>query len=139
MSFLDKFKKQREIKDNSDDKQHKQIGLEIKLPGCEEFVPIGKSQYKQIYKDDIGPRLLIVADECAELLEASGVKTEEGKEEDALKAEMDGLIKSITQLGRSSGIHMILATQRNDARIISGTIQNNPLDINTKLKVLRKM
>ena len=90
----------------------KQIGLEIKLPECDDFVPIGKSQYKQIFSDDLGPRLLIVADECAELLEASGVKTEEGKEEDALKAEMDGLIKSITQLGRSSGIHMILAPLR---------------------------
>lgn len=95
-----------------DDNVRKQIGLEVKLPGCEEFVPLGKSQYNRVYLDDIGPRLLIVADECAELLEPSGVKTTDGKEEDALKAEIVGLMKSITQLGRSAGIHMVLAPLR---------------------------
>lgn len=112
--------------------------LEVKLPGCEEFVPLGKSQYNRIYHDDIGPRLLIIADECAELLEPSGLKTEEGKEEDALKQEVVMLMKSITQLGRSSGIHMVLATQRNDASIIPGVIQNNPLNVGTKLRVKRR-
>lgn len=37
-------------------------------------------------------------DECSELIEPTGVKTQEGKEEDALKQEIVGLIKSITQL-----------------------------------------
>ena len=76
-------------------------------------------------------------DECAELLEAGGVKTTEGKEEDALKAEIVGLMKSITQLGRSSGIHMVLATQRNDASIIPGVIQNNPLSVDTQIRIMR--
>ena len=62
------------------DNKFKQIGLEVKLPGCEEFVPLGKAQYNRIYLDDIGPRLLIIADECAELLEPGGVKTTDGKE-----------------------------------------------------------
>lgn len=39
---------------------------------------------------------------------------------------------------KNKGLLAVYNTQRNDARIISGTIQNNPLDINTKLKVLRK-
>lgn len=120
-------------------KKNRQLGLEVKLPGCNEFVPLGKAQYNRIYSDDIGPRLLIIADECAELLEPGGVKTTEGKEEDALKAEIVGLMKSITQLGRSSGIHMVLATQRNDASIIPGVIQNNPVSVDTKIRVLRKI
>lgn len=119
-------------------KPSRQIGLQIKLPGCDTFVPLGKAQYNRIYSDDIGPRLLIVVDECAELLEPGGIKTTEGKEEDALKQEIVGLMKSITQLGRSSGIHMVICTQRNDCTIIPGVIQNNPLNINTQLNILRE-
>lgn len=102
--------KNKDIEDNV--QQHRQLGLEIRMPGCKDFVPIGKTQYKRIYADDIGPRLICVLDECAELIEPSGVKTQEGKEEDALKQEIVGLIKSITQLGRSSGMHCILAPLR---------------------------
>lgn len=108
------FKKKKDTDYNSI-KNNRQLGLEIKLPGCKEFVPLGKWQYNRIYEDDLGPRLLIIVDEVAELLEPTGIKTLEGKEEDAMKQEIVGLIKSITQLGRSAGIHMVLATQRNDA------------------------
>lgn len=120
-------------------KSAKQQGLEVKLPGMADFKPIGPSQINRIYSDNIGPRLLIVADECAELLEPSGVKTTEGKEEDSLKQEIVGLMKSITQLGRSSGMHMILCTQRNDASIIPGVIQNNPLSLDTSIRVKRPL
>ena len=104
--------KAREVLDKPDEAEQrprKQLGLEIKMPGCSEFVPLGKWQYQPIYSDSLGPRLLCIIDEVAELLEPSGVKTTEGKEEDALKAEIVGLIKSVTQLGRSSGMHIILA------------------------------
>lgn len=128
------FKKKKE---NTEAVKNNQIGLEVKLPGCSEFVPLGKDQYNRIYSDDLGPRLLIVCDEAAELLEPGGVKTTEGKEEDALKQEIVGLMKSITQLGRSSGIHMVICTQRNDSSIIPGVIQNNPLSSRTKVCVRR--
>lgn len=134
INFLNKNK---EVQNS--EPMNKQIGLEVKLPGCDEFVPLGKAQYNRIYSDDLGPRLLVIADECAELLEPSGVKTTEGKEEDAMKQEIVMLIKSVTQLGRSAGIHMALATQRNDASIIPGVIQNNPLNLDTKIKVKRKI
>lgn len=123
----------------SQNHEHKQLGLEIRLPGCKNFVPLGKWQYKRIYEDDIGPRLICIIDEAAELIEPSGVRTTEGKEEDALKQEIVGLIKSITQLGRSSGMHCVICTQRNDASIIPGVIQNNPLSIDTKLRIRRKI
>lgn len=115
-----------------------QVGVQVKLPGCDKFVPLGKSQYNRVYEDDIGPRLLIVVDETAELLEPSGIKTTEGKAEDALKQEAVGLLKSLTQLGRSSGMSCIICTQRNDASIIPGVIQNNPLSTAVKLRILRK-
>ena len=97
------------MSEGPNEKKHKQLGLEVKLPGMEDFKPLGKGQYNQIYADDIGPRLLTIIDECAELLEPSGVKTSEGKEEDAMKQEITMLIKSITQLGRSSGMHLVIA------------------------------
>lgn len=110
-----------EVKEN----KHKQIGLEVKLPGMEDFKPLGKAQYNQIFSDDIGPRLLTIIDECAELLEPSGVKTEEGKQEDAMKNEITMLIKSITQLGRSSGMHLVIAPLSIDTIIplINGTFK----------------
>ena len=113
--------------------------IEILMPGGTEFVPLSKYQIKRVYADDLGGALLIIVDEVAELLLPSGVKTEAGKEEDAMKQECVNLIQSITQLGRAAGIHMVLCTQRNDAKIIPGVIQNNPLNLNTKLRVLRKI
>lgn len=108
-------------------------GLEIKMPGAESYVPISRFQVKKKYKDDIGPRLVIVLDEVAELFQPSGVKTEEGKNEDAMKAEIQMITQSITQLGRSAGVHMVLATQRNGSKIINSTIQSNPLSVDTDI------
>lgn len=103
------------------------------MPGCEQWVPIGPDQVMQVASDDLGPRLLILVDECAELLEPSGIRTSEGKEEDALKSEIVQLMKSITALGRSSGMHVVVCTQRNDASIIPGVIQSNCLSVKTKI------
>lgn len=110
--------------------------LEVKLPGGSGFIPMNKNSIRKVYEDDIGGPLLIIVDEAAELLMRSGLKSEEGKEEDALKAEIEGIIQSITQLGRSSGIHCIIATQRNDTKIINGTIQNNCLSVDTKVNIV---
>lgn len=89
--------------------------LEICLDN-ENWIPINKHSVDKCYTDSM-PRLLIVVDEIAELTGKSGIKTTEGKAEDALKDEILSNIQSITQLGRSAGIHMILCTQRNDAAI----------------------
>lgn len=54
MKLLDKlFKRSEEVDTQVSPK--KAIGLEIKFPGCDEFVPIGKDQVKRIYSDDLGP------------------------------------------------------------------------------------
>lgn len=112
--------------------------IEIQLPGGDgSYVLLNKNQCDRIYKDDLGGALFLVIDEVAELLMPEKVKTPEGKETDRLKQECVMLIQSITQLGRAAGIHCVLATQRNDTTIIPGVIQNNPLSLDTKLRVLR--
>lgn len=107
--------------------------LEIQLDG-EHWIPVNKNCVDKVYTDSM-PRLLIVVDEIAELTQKGGIKTAEGKAEDALKDEIISNIQSITQLGRSSGIHCILCTQRNDASVIPGIIQNNPLSLDTLVEV----
>ena len=107
--------------------------LEVCMDG-EHWIPINKYSVDKCYTDSM-PRLLIVVDEIAELTGKSGIKSAEGKREDALKDEIISNIQSITQLGRSSGIHCILCTQRNDATVIPGIIQNNPLSLDTLVEV----
>lgn len=106
--------------------------VEVKIPELEicldneNWIPINKNCVDKCYTDEM-PRLLIVCDEIAELTSHSNIKTTEGKAEDALKDEIISNIQSITQLGRSAGIHCILCTQRNDAA----------LDKNYKLQIKR--
>ena len=100
----------------------------------EHWIPVNKNCVDKIYTDSM-PRLIIVVDEIAELTQLSGLKTTEGKAEDALKMEIISIIQSLTQLGRSSGIHCILCTQRNDAKVIPGIIQNNPLALTTVVEI----
>jgi DNA segregation ATPase FtsK/SpoIIIE and related proteins len=110
--------------------------LEICLDG-QHYIPINKHSVDKCYADSM-PRLLIVIDEIAELTQKSGLKTADGKAEDAAKDEIISNIQSITQLGRNSGIHCILCTQRNDASVIPGIIQNNPLSLDTLVEVKEK-
>lgn len=86
--------------------------LEVCLDG-EHWLSVNKHSVDKCYTDSM-PRLLIVCDEVAELTQKSNIKTTEGKAEDALRDEIMSNIASITQLGRSSGIHCIICTQRRD-------------------------
>ena len=72
-----------------------------------------------------GQALMVMVDEMGELLSPSGVKTEEGKNEDELKGEASMLLGSIARLGRAAGVHLVLATQRPDATILPGETKAN--------------
>lgn len=137
MGFFDNEAKLKQ--GNKSKAESSEQNIEVQLPnGDGSWVPVNKNQIRRRYSDELGGGLVILVDEVAELLTQSGVKTESAQEEDKLKQECVMLMQSITQLGRSAGIHMLLATQRNDAKIIPGVIQNNPMDLYTRLRVLRR-
>lgn len=67
------------------------------------------------------PRLIFACDEYAQMT-ASGSRSKEEKE---LLYAIENLTASVARLGRAFGIHLILATQRPDADVLSGQIKNN--------------
>lgn len=67
------------------------------------------------------PRIIFACDELAEILDTTGLTT---KEKEPIK-QIQKYISTIARLGRAFGIHLILATQRPDANILSGQIKNN--------------
>lgn len=116
----------------------KRKGLMVKFPGGSgKWVPLGAWQYNKQYSDSLGPHFTLIVDEAAELLQVEGGRSAEAKEQAAFRDEIETALKSITQLGRSSGVAAVIATQRNDASVIPGVIQNNCLALDTKIKVLR--
>lgn len=73
-----------------------------------------------------GFRLLLLVDECGELFGQSGVKgNDQAKEDDAMAGECQVIAGSIARLGRAAGVHMVLATQRPDAKLIPGELKAN--------------
>jgi len=67
------------------------------------------------------PRLIFACDEVAELLDKTGLD----KDQKAVIANIESKLSKIARLGRAFGIHLILATQRPDANVLSGQIKNN--------------
>ena len=97
--------------------------VEVCLNG-KDWIPVNCNCVGEIYEDQM-KTFIIVVDELAELTQKSGQKDERSKEEDALKAEILGILQSIAQLGRSAGIHLVLATQRPSADVVPTILRNN--------------
>ena len=131
MGWLDH---QEELEKSSDPgvKKSELTTLEIKLPGGSGFIPVNKNVVKKEYLDEMRP-LLIIVDEAAELLQKETGAGADVKEMNAQKADILTSLKSITQLGRAASVHCLIATQRNDTSIISGTIQNNCIFLDTRV------
>jgi hypothetical protein len=88
----------------------------------------GVSDFMELVDEETGkpdPALLVMIDEAYEFLALSGNKSAQGKYEDELHQEAGFLLSSIARMGRSAGIHLVLATQRPDATVIKGELKNN--------------
>lgn len=72
--------------------------------------------------------VLLMVDEVFALLSLENIKSDEGKERDEMHARCTGLIGSIARLGRAAGVHMVLATQRPDAKVLPGETRALALD-----------
>lgn len=66
-------------------------------------------------------RFIFACDEIAEVLDKTGLT----KEQKELVTKIESKLSVIARQGRAFGIHLILATQRPDANILSGQIRNN--------------
>ena len=67
------------------------------------------------------PRLILACDEIAEVLDKTGLT----KEQKDRVGQIESRLSTIARQGRAFGIHLILATQRPDANVLSGQIRNN--------------
>lgn len=73
-----------------------------------------------------GPAIMVMIDEAGQLLDMSGGKgSDTAKAEMELKGEAQSLIGSIARLGRAAGVHLAIATQRPDAKMIPGELKEN--------------
>ncbi len=84
------------------------------------------------FKDMIDPEtgkpdyaIMLMVDEAGELLSTEGTKSDEGKVRDQLHGDAMTILGSLARLGRAAGIHLVIATQRPDAKIIAGEFKNN--------------
>ena len=76
--------------------------------------------YNAATGDDL-KRYIFACDELAEMLDKTGLT----KDQKEIITKIEGKLSIIARLGRAFGIHLILATQRPDANILSGQIKNN--------------
>ena len=67
------------------------------------------------------PRIIFACDEISEVLDKTGLS----KENKEIVTQIEGKLSVIARQGRAFGVHLILATQRPDANILTGQIRNN--------------
>lgn len=77
-------------------------------------------EYNKMTHSDL-QRIVFACDEVAELLDKTGLS----KADKELILQIEGLLSILARQGRAFGMHIVLATQRPDANVLSGQIKNN--------------
>ena len=77
-------------------------------------------RYNEATEEDL-PRYIFACDEIAEVLDKTGLSIDQKE----VVRKNESKLSMIARQGRAFGIHLILATQRPDANILSGQIKNN--------------
>jgi hypothetical protein len=96
----------------------------------EEMEAKGVNHFSNLLDENGKPpyAIMLMVDEAFMFLSLEGAKTDEGKMRDQLHGEAAVMLGEIARLGRASGVHLVLATQRPDATVIKGELKAN-LDI----------
>ncbi|MBR4720718.1 MAG: DNA translocase FtsK [Clostridia bacterium] len=76
--------------------------------------------YNMLFPDRMN-RIIFACDEVAEILDKTGLS----KEKKDIVSNIENKLSIIARQGRAFGIHLILATQRPDANILTGQIRSN--------------
>lgn len=79
------------------------------------------SEYNKKYPTERISRYIFACDEVAELLDKTGLS----KDEKEIICKIEAMLSTLARQGRAFGIHLILATQRPDANILTGQIKSN--------------
>lgn len=94
--------------------------LENRKQAFREYGCANIGEYSKVYSNKM-KRVVFACDEVAEVLDKTGLS----KEAKELVTQIEGKLSVIARQGRAFGIHLILATQRPDANILTGQIRNN--------------
>lgn len=70
------------------------------------------ASYNADHKEEPLPNIVIVVDEMADLMQRHG-------------REVEGAILRLAQMGRATGVHLVLATQRPEVSVVTGLIKAN--------------
>ncbi len=77
--------------------------------------------WNQARSDEARPYVLVVVDECAELSAAEVAD----RDERARRQQALALLSRLCRLGRASGVHVVVSTQRPDADAVPGQVKAN--------------
>ena len=92
--------------------RRKRLFKEVGVPNLDEYNNVTETHLH---------RCIFACDEVAEVLDKTGLSTEEKK----LIGQIENKLSILARQGRAFGIHLILATQRPDANLIPGQIRTN--------------
>ena len=92
--------------------RRKRLFKEVGVPNLDEYNNVTETHLH---------RCIFACDEVAEVLDKTGLSTEEKK----LICQIENKLSILARQGRAFGIHLILATQRPDANLIPGQIRTN--------------